>query len=312
MSSNTATYQGHAVAWEERATVRNRPRRLLEDDGLRFYPVDRQPLLLQPAIQRAGCEQQVELQSLYKYIHDIVVFETEIVNHTAREIAKGLFPFDFPAAARLDAMSVVVDEDYHAYVAMDYLDQVVCHTGVAPIEMPGRIELSSAIPDVCAGLAPAHRSGMELMAVAISENTVTADVAAFARDNAVKRSIKGLMGDHLADEGRHSGFWTRLVALYWSGIDEGSRRAIGNRLLAFLSRYLTNELQLAFDRSLVDALPLEDGDRRELLDGLVASYPISSRHPMIGNIRGFLERSGVLGHAPTRAAFEAYLGGTVQ
>ncbi|MFH7617775.1 aminobenzoate oxygenase, partial [Pseudomonas syringae pv. tagetis] len=72
-----------------------------------------------------------------------------------------------------------------------------------------------AIPASLA-LAPEFlRSAVELICVAFAENTVTNDVAAFARDDSVKQSVKGLMADHLLYEGRHSGFWARLVRIYW-------------------------------------------------------------------------------------------------
>ena len=164
------------------------------------------------------------MQTLYKFINDVVIFETEIVDKTARSIAKNRFAVAFPFACRYDAMTVVVDEDYHALVAMDFMQQTVAMTGITPIELPDEIELSRAIPAAVA-LAPEHlRSAVELICVAIAENTVTGDVAAFAKDDTVKQSIKGLMADHLLDEGRHSGFWARMVRIYWHTASEDDRQ----------------------------------------------------------------------------------------
>lgn len=307
MNAPEPVYTSHADQWEEGATVRNRPRRALEDDELRYYPTVRQPLLLHPLIIESGTSTQVELQSLYKYLNDVIIFETEIVNKTGREIAKGAFPFKFPKEAMLDAMSVVVDEDYHAYVAVDYMNQVIDHSRTLPLPLPGEIELSRAIPEAMAGLPPELQAGMELLGVAIAENTITADVAAFARDATVKRSIKGLMADHLADEGRHSGFWTRLVAVYWHGIGESARVELGRQLPVFLNRYLVNDLQMQFDRQLVEHIGLPAQQAAQVCEDLVESYPITSSHPMIANIRGFFQRSGILGHEPTRQQLASYL-----
>ncbi|KEY57003.1 diiron oxygenase [Serratia sp. DD3] len=205
------SYKTHADTWEQRATIRTRPRRFIENDELSFYPIERQPLCFDPIIEKLGDEVRdtILLQSLYKYINDIIIFETEIVNKVALDIAKGRFPFDFSFEARYDAMSVVVDEDYHAFVAMDFQNQLEKETGIKPFKVFDEIELSRAIPRAIESLNDSkHKAGMELIAVAISENTVTSDVAAFASDSTVKRSIKGIMADHLADEGRHSKFWT--------------------------------------------------------------------------------------------------------
>jgi hypothetical protein len=303
------SYKSHAESWEQRATIRSRPRRIVEDDGLHYYPLERQPLCAHPAIVDAGdaVRDFILLQSFYKYINDVIIFETEIVNATALKIARGRFAHDFPFACRHDAMSVVIDEDYHAYVAMDYLRQVEVHTGVAALAANHEIELSRAIPSALERVAPPYRDGMELLAVAISENTVTAEVAAFSRDTTLKRSVKGVMSDHLADEGRHSVFWINLVKLYWSEIDEAARSALGETLPVFLKEYLSAELQLAFDRRLIDALDLPAATRREIAGDMVGAYPITSQHPMIVNIRNFFKLSGLLDHAPTRAALASVL-----
>jgi len=80
----------------------------------------------------------VLLQSFYKFINDVVIFETEIVDRTARNIAKNRFALPFPLVCRYDAMTVVVDEDYHALVALDFLQQTVKMTGISPLDLPGR------------------------------------------------------------------------------------------------------------------------------------------------------------------------------
>lgn len=297
-------YNTHLPSWEENATVRSRPRRVLEDDGLGFYPTDRQPLCSHPLVLALGPEKLefVALQSLYKYLNDIIIFETEIVNKTAREIAKGLFPFPFSFAFRHDAMSVVVDEDYHAYVAMDYVEQIRRATAIDALELPRQIELSLAIPKATQATEEPFRAGVELVAVAIAENTVTADVAAFSRDKSIKRSVKGVMTDHLADEGRHSTFWRELVGHYWRSIDEEARVRIGATLPLFIDTYLVNDLQCEFDQRLVRSIGAPPDVVERISADLVNRFPITAKHPMIGNIRTFLERSQILDHEPTRRA----------
>ena len=138
---NAADYQSFADAWESRATIRTRPRRLLENDQRLIYPLSRQPLVLSETFLRE-CPQQRDfalVQTLYKFINDVVIFETEIVDQTARAIAKNRFSVPFPFACRYDAMTVVVDEDYHALVAMDFMQQTVAMTGIEPIELPAEI-----------------------------------------------------------------------------------------------------------------------------------------------------------------------------
>ena len=307
---NAADYLSFADAWESRATIRTRPRRMVENDAKLIYPLSRQPLVLSDTFTR-GCGHLRDfalIQSLYKFINDVVIFETEIVDKTARSIAKDNFAIRFPFACRYDAMTVVVDEDYHALVAMDFMQQTIALTGIEPIALPLEIELSRAIPAAKA-LAPAHLvSAVELICVAIAENTVTNDVAAFAKDDTVKQSIKGLMADHLLDEGRHSGFWARLVRIYWHTTSEEDRQTIANIMPVFITQYLTNDIQNAFDFVLIDHLAVSDPVRQALKDETQAMcFPINRHHPLVGNIVRFFKTSTMLESACMQRALADYL-----
>ncbi|RON18756.1 diiron oxygenase [Pseudomonas frederiksbergensis] len=307
---NAADYQSFADTWESRATIRTRPRRVLENDDKLIYPLSRQPLVLSETFLRECPEQRdfALVQTLYKFINDVVIFETEIVDKTARSIAKNRFSVAFPFACRYDAMTVVVDEDYHALVAMDFMQQTVAMTGIAPIGLPDEIELSRAIPAAVA-IAPEHlRSAVELICVAIAENTVTGDVAAFAKDDTVKQSIKGLMADHLLDEGRHSGFWARLVRIYWHTASEDDRQCIAQILPVFIGHYLTNDIQKSFDFRLIDALQISDAAHRALkseVSGL--AFPINRHHPLVANIVRFFRSSSLLDSPCVQSALSDYL-----
>ena len=307
---NAADYQSFADAWETRATIRTRPRRVLEDDERLIYPLSRQPLVLSETFLRE-CPQQRDfalVQTLYKFINDVVIFETEIVDQTARAIAKNRFSVPFPFACRYDAMTVVVDEDYHALVAMDFMQQTVAMTGIEPIELPTEIELSRAIPAAVALAPEPLRSAVELICVAIAENTVTGDVAAFARDDTVKPSIKGLMADHLLDEGRHSSFWARMVRIYWHTANDADRETIAQILPVFIGHYLTNDIQKSFDLRLIDALPVSEAVRRSLKDEMAGlAFPINRHHPLVGNIVRFFHSSSLLDTPCVQHALRDYL-----
>ena len=307
---NLVDYHPIAHDWERRATIRTRPRRLLENDDKLIYPATRQPLVLSATFLE-HCPQWrdfVLVQSLYKFINDVVIFETEIVDRTARRIAKNHFDRPFPLACRIDAMTVVVDEDYHALVALDVLQQTVQMTGIQPLERPDQIELSRALPAAQARVPTHLYDAVELIAVAIAENTVTQDVAAFSRDNSVKASIRGLMADHLFDEGRHAQFWTRLVRLYWQTTSTDDRDCIAQALPTFLAHYLNNDLQKGFDLQLIEHLPVSAATRQALREEVDAqAFPITHHHPLIGNISGFLHNSGLLQTPSVVSALAGYL-----
>ena len=294
---NAVDYPAMADDWERRATIRTRPRRLLENDDKLIYPLSRQPLVLSATFLE-HCPQWrdfVLVQSFYKFINDVVIFETEIVDKTARSIAKNRFAVPFPLACRIDAMTVVVDEDYHALVALDFLQQTIAMTGIQPLDLPAQIELSRALPAAQAQAPTRVHAAIELIGVAIAENTVTHDVAAFSKDSSVKASIRGLMADHLFDEGRHAQFWTRLVRMYWQEASPSDRDSIAQALPTFLAHYLTNDLQRDFDLQLVEHLDVSPHLRSALREEILAlAFPITRQHPLMGNILAFLQHSGLL------------------
>jgi hypothetical protein len=151
-------------------------------------------------------------------------------------------------------------------------------------------------------------SAVELICIAIAENTVTNEVAAFARDDSVKASIKGLMADHLLDEGRHSGFWTRLVQIYWRTAPEEDRQAIARLMPGFIADYLASDLQQAFDFELINHLPIDESARQSLReDARALAYPINRFHPLVGNITRFFRGSSMLASTCVRDALADYL-----
>ncbi|MGE8392814.1 diiron oxygenase [Pseudomonas sp. BIGb0427] len=307
---NAHEYQSFADSWERRATIRTRPRRTVEDDGKLIYPTSRQPLVTS-AVFMEQCPHLTDfalVQSLYKFINDVVIFETEIVDKTARSIAKDSFAIRFPFACRYDAMTVVVDEDYHALVAMDYLQQTIELTGIEPIALPREIELSRSIPKAME-MAPEHlKAAVELICVAVAENTLTNDVAAFARDDTVKESVKGLMADHLADEGRHSSFWARLTRIYWSAAPAEDRQILASIMPVFLCHYLTNDIQKAFDLALIAHLDTSEQVKAALrLEVEAMDFPITPGHPLVGNIMRFFRASAMLEDPAVQSSLAAYL-----
>jgi hypothetical protein len=191
---------------------------------------------------------------------------------------------------------------------MDFMQQTIALTGIQPIPLPQEIELSRAIPAALA-LAPDHlRSAVELICVAIAENTVTNDVAAFAKDDTVKQSVKGLMADHLLDEGRHSGFWARLVRIYWHAAPEKDKQLIAQVLPVFIAQYLTNDIQKSFDFVLINSLPVAEPIKQALRDETQAMcFPINRHHPLVGNIMRFFTASSMLESPCVQHALADYL-----
>jgi hypothetical protein len=116
------------------------------------------------------------------------------------------------------------------------------------------------------------------------------------------------MADHLLDEGRHSGFWTRLVQIYWSTAPEEDHEAIARLMPGFIADYLASDLQQAFDFELISHLPVDESVRQSLReDASALAYPINRFHPLVGNITRFFRGSSMLASPCVRDALADYL-----
>jgi hypothetical protein len=116
------------------------------------------------------------------------------------------------------------------------------------------------------------------------------------------------MADHLLDEGRHSGFWARLVRIYWHTASASDRVIIAHIMPTFIAQYLTNDIQKAFDFTLIGQLPVTDTVRQALKDETQAMcFPINRHHPLVGNIVRFFRTSSMLEDVCVQEALASYL-----
>ncbi|HYC90091.1 MAG TPA: diiron oxygenase [Thermoanaerobaculia bacterium] len=305
-------YQSRQAQWERAASIRSRPRRILAPsaDARHLYPLSRQPLCMHPLVAERGDDAAAFIltHSLYKFLNDIAMVETEVVNEIASRLANGRLRRSFPEPLRFDALLIVVDEAYHAYVARDLMRQVRASTGIEPLDLPPTIELSRAMTAIQERLDPLHHEDFQLMAVCIAENSLTKELLNIHQESPVANVFQEVNADHMVDEVRHSAIFSAVMALLWEQMEEEARRAVGALLPPFLEMYLSSSIQKEFDRMLLELL----GFPAEAVEQVIADTHL--RHslgairiinPMVDNIVKLLEKNGVLAHAPTRAAFAA-------
>lgn len=112
-----------------------------------FLPLERLPLCLHPRVAALGEQalRYIQVQTLYHYLNGIANIELDIINDSSYKLYKNAVGVDFPLEMRLDALTVVVDESYHALVALDLINQVEQMTSIAPLPMPKDTEASYAL-----------------------------------------------------------------------------------------------------------------------------------------------------------------------
>lgn len=286
--------------WLQKASVRRQGSMWTESKepfNWRF-PSEMKPLLGHEEF-RAQPEQVqkfVNVQAFHKYLHDVCLTETDVVNLVSTDIAYGRSAADLPEDVAAAAFSVLVDEAFHSYVARVFSMHITRATGIAPITMPERNPLVCAYDDVANAADDKQKAMSQLLCCCLSESTFTKEILAASRLEGYDPAFHSVMVDHLSDEGRHYGYFRQVLTLYWADLPEEDRRVAASLLPAILHTYFDDSLDERFDREVLAQAGIEPAVAdRWVRDVAQASGPVPER-PRVRNSIDFLRLCGVLQH----------------
>jgi hypothetical protein len=305
-----SAYEGRSLHWEKSSSIRSRPRRVLKAgaEGERLYPPSRQPLVAHPLVKALGgaAIDRVLVQSLYKFLNDIAHLETEVVCGVVLRVAGGAGAMKLPSPLRRDLLSVIVDEGYHAYVAVDVMDQVQAMTGIVPLALPTEIQLGRAMAASRQALAESDRDMFDLAAVCIAENSLTSELLNINRESGLNPTYHQVNSDHMVDEVRHSLIFRQVLARLWQGLTDDRRERLGCHLPVFISRYLAFDIQRDYDRQILESL----GMRQDDVDCVLADTHVEMTlaeyrkvNPIIDRICALLGDCGLFANRTVAEAF---------
>jgi hypothetical protein len=194
--------------WHEKASVRKRPRRILDADDrtLDIFPRTLVPVALHPIMSKQYMEQISEFLclQLYRYLQFTVDLELNVVNPSLLDLRSLAQDFQFGKAEALALHKMYVDEGYHAMFCFDMAQQVYEITGIAP-----KFEMQPSFMAPLAQMQAEAENPMlaKLVFTAVSETLITGSLREVARKGALPDAVSGLMRDHASDEGRHHVFF---------------------------------------------------------------------------------------------------------
>lgn len=304
-------YQYKMKTWDKYATIRSRPRRIIEPNEIQYYffPLSKQPICIHPLVTAKGEEiiKYILIQTVNSFSHNIAILETEFVNNGALMIANNKFEFcTFPLDLCHDALSIIVDEAYHAYVALDFLKQLSGVTNVELLPTPNDTTVFRGVNAVKAEISNKYHSAMELIAVCIGEHVLTKELITFKAEENVSPTFQAVMTDHVADEGRHSNIFDYVLRFLWSKLPEDYKVAIGTNLHIFIREYLKKDIEIAYDRMMLEQAGFSAAEVDRIIDDtFVATCTLNTNdtNPVLVNLMNLLQRTLVLDHEPTAKAF---------
>jgi hypothetical protein len=204
-----AAYRSKFAGWEERCSVRAKPRRALADPAspALYFPPEAVPFLEHDLVaaledrrppEAGSVRDEILMQRLHVYLDFTAELEQQAVNPICATISRRRSGFDFPTGMVEDAYKIYTDEAWHAQFSDDMQRQIAARSGVAPVLPPlpafiRRLRAATAsLPEDAGGLGP-------LFFAIVSETLISAILTDIPRDERLNKGVRELVADHAGD-----------------------------------------------------------------------------------------------------------------
>jgi hypothetical protein len=251
MRQRTTVYASRYERWGDLASVRRRPRRdFRTSETDLFFPPELYPVALHPLVTAKGetVVKALLLCRLYDYLDFTVDLENYAVIPVAAKISRGRSGLILPEQMMADAYKIVTDEAWHAQFSYDFARQIADRTVIARAAprdtgIPAFIARLDEIRD---RLPPEIRGVEALLFAIISETLISGILSDIPRDNRLPHSVRELVRDHAADEGRHHIYFRSVLEHLWPALTPRERLAIGPQIPAAVYAFLEPDYGQAF------------------------------------------------------------------
>ena len=299
----------YLTRWEARANVRQRDRYHLAEgerpieEVFPLAPEANDSLRGLDAL-KPGLGRFVHAQLQYRFLNDGATVETDVIGPIVTQIAHRPGRRGLPDSARQAALTIAVDEAYHAFVAHEFRLAAERATGIAPV---GLRETSASVDALatCRGEVPeALRPEFDLIAISLLENVVTRELVSLREGQAPESGALRVIAEHLDDEGKHATFFVHLLRTVWATLSEAERAALAPGIGSFCHAYLDDagrSMQPWF-RAVLDASGLPAAQASALSAG-VSAAAAQTVGKMWSNLRAALRQCGLLDHPSLGARF---------
>ncbi len=295
--------------WNKYASVRAIPRRTLEGGNhQKFFPISRQPLAIHPRVAEKNNESMyfILTQSAYRYLHEIAIQEIVDVNEVALNIVNRELDFSISDDDCRQALSVIVDEAYHAYTAFDSIAQISEFTKIKPLPLTSLNPISRAFNTLEHLVSAEDLKMLQFIAVCLSEHVLTKDLVYLNQEPDVSNFFNEIMRDHLLDEGRHASFFSKLLQSFWkNNTQEHKKTIIAQFIPKFIDAYIDNTSQKEFDALLLKALNFSLMEIEEILFDTHFETD-KNKNMTVGNFMKVLRKTGLLNNQIVVECFKTH------
>jgi hypothetical protein len=294
-------------AWDDRSSVRSKPRRIASEleSGKSLFPRSLLPIVNHEILAHLCPETINSLLNLrlFLYLDFTTSLEQEVVNPALVDISKGLAGLEFSKALRLDAHRIYVDEGYHALAAVDLMQQIsgmvaTPYTRVSQHKFVAKLQkIVSSVPQTESRLAV-------IAAATVSETLISGTLSQIPQDESVVQVVRQAVAEHADDERTHHAYFSRLHEAVWPRLPRSQQRLLAPLYADFILDFLRPDTE-NLKSILQQAGVAEDSARRVVNETYESADPLPGiRHAARATIR-LLQRTGVLEITEARDKFEA-------
>lgn len=259
-----ASYQTKFGNWDQRASVRNKPRRVLDETGqnLLFFPPEQLPAVGHPLVG-PGRSFELLARSLFQYLHFTTVLEQSTVLPVTARISLGRCGLALPRAMLSDAFKITTDEAYHAQFSYEFINDASRVSGVPADSLvePAFVQRLEILRDE---FPVEHRRLADLIFTVVSETLVSGLLSKIPHDQRLPGPVRALVADHAGDEGRHHSYFSAYLKHLWAALSPAERRMVGVRVPDFVDAFLAPDI--AAVRSDLRATGLSAAQAETVLD----------------------------------------------
>ncbi|MDC9595164.1 diiron oxygenase [Xenorhabdus sp. IM139775] len=255
--------------WYKRATVRYTPRIKIpsySSDEL-IFPIERSTICEHPLVKGLGKDgiSYILTQSAYQFLYGVGLLETKFVIICCLELLHDRIE-GFDNIDKLQALTVLIDEGYHAYVALDYITQMENHSNIKPLLVPETNRNLDATKRVQDKLTKGLHADFLLLAVTLAENTLTNELATIGRESDLTKTFIQLMKDHVLDEGRHSSYFVSLMKKRWPQLPTDIQKLFCDILPEFLDDFLSVDMGRKFEHEVLSSAGLSQKQVEKVIE----------------------------------------------
>lgn len=296
--------------WYASATVKNSQRHYVPLDAKNeyVYPTSKVIISTHPLLEAKGDEvvKYAIAQMAYNYMYGIGLLETRFVIDCGLNIANNLIT-GFSEADKLAALRIVIDEGYHAHVALDYILQMKEITGIEPLMVPDTNGNLIAVNKAFEILPKEIHYDFQLIAVTLAEHTLTKDMISIGRDKEMSKTFSSVLTDHVSDEGVHAHYFARLMKEHWARLNDHTKDIISEMLPDYLDDYLAYDYHREFERNVLKNCGLNEIEIEKVINDTNPIFFSKSEDYFVttkNNLISLLKRSGFFDHENLKKSFE--------